>query len=174
MIRRPPRSTPLYSSAASDVYKRQARHSSSGRQPNFAALNRGRHLYLEGRPSRWALAHILVLSLFSLLLTMVRYVSDRLCRVNNNVSSYCAAITAGCMKARGFTGRLYHKQLVRLDLNNIALSASTIRPPAARDGCDAIEVRGSSMGRRLRQSSALSLSRQMLPAVNIQTMMVLG
>src|SRR5665647_3091944 len=26
MIRRPPRSTPLYSSAASDVYKRQARH----------------------------------------------------------------------------------------------------------------------------------------------------
>ena len=27
-----------------------------------AALNRGRHLYLEWRPSRWALAHILVLS----------------------------------------------------------------------------------------------------------------
>jgi len=37
-----------------------ARHSSSGRQPNFAALNRGRQLYLAGRPSRWALAHILV------------------------------------------------------------------------------------------------------------------
>jgi len=36
------------------------RHSSSGRQPNFAALNRGRHLYSAGRPSRWALAHILV------------------------------------------------------------------------------------------------------------------
>jgi len=35
-----------------------ARHSSSGRQPNFAALNRGRHLYSAGRPSRWALAHI--------------------------------------------------------------------------------------------------------------------
>ena len=33
-------------------------HSSSGRQPNFAALNRGRHLYPAGRPSRWALAHI--------------------------------------------------------------------------------------------------------------------
>ena len=30
---------------------------------NFASLNRGRHLYLAGRPSRygWALAHILVL-----------------------------------------------------------------------------------------------------------------
>ena len=37
-----------------------ARHFSSRRQPNFAALNRGRHLYLARRPSRWALAHILV------------------------------------------------------------------------------------------------------------------
>jgi len=35
-----------------------ARHTSSGRQPNFAALNRGRHLYLAGQPSRWAVAHI--------------------------------------------------------------------------------------------------------------------
>jgi len=34
----------------------------SGRQPNFAALNRGRHLYLAGRPSRWALAHFLILN----------------------------------------------------------------------------------------------------------------
>jgi len=33
---------------------------SSGRQPYFAALNRGRHLYSSGRPSRWELAHILV------------------------------------------------------------------------------------------------------------------
>jgi len=29
-----------------------------------AALNRGRHLYSAGRPSRWALAHILVLNCF--------------------------------------------------------------------------------------------------------------
>jgi len=36
-------------------------HSSNGRQPNFATLNRRRHLYLAGRPSRWALAHILVI-----------------------------------------------------------------------------------------------------------------
>jgi len=34
--------------------------SSSGRQPNFAALNRERHLYSTGRPSCWALTHILV------------------------------------------------------------------------------------------------------------------
>jgi len=36
-----------------------ARYCSSGRQSNFAALNRGRHLYSAGRPWRWALAHIL-------------------------------------------------------------------------------------------------------------------
>jgi len=36
-----------------------ARHTSSRRQPNFAALSRGRHLYSTGRPSRWELAHIL-------------------------------------------------------------------------------------------------------------------
>src|SRR5450759_2655637 len=33
MIRRPPRSTPLYSSAASDVYKRQALGMTAGDQP---------------------------------------------------------------------------------------------------------------------------------------------
>jgi len=38
--------------------------SSTGRQPNFASLNRRRHLCSAGRPSRWALAHILVLILF--------------------------------------------------------------------------------------------------------------
>jgi len=38
-----------------------ARHSSSGRQPNFVALNRERQLYSAGSPSRWALAHILVM-----------------------------------------------------------------------------------------------------------------
>jgi len=35
-----------------------ARHCSSGRQPNFAALNRVRHLYAAGQPSHWAFAHI--------------------------------------------------------------------------------------------------------------------
>ena len=37
-----------------------ARHSSIGRQSNFVALSRVRHLYSEERPSHWALAHILV------------------------------------------------------------------------------------------------------------------
>jgi len=35
-----------------------AQHSSSGHQPNFAALSRGRHLHSTGPPSRWTLAHI--------------------------------------------------------------------------------------------------------------------
>jgi len=37
-----------------------ARQSSSRREPNFAGLTTGRHLYSAGRPSRWALAHIIV------------------------------------------------------------------------------------------------------------------
>jgi len=38
-----------------------AQQSSSERQPNFAVLNRGRQLCSAGRPSRWELAHILVI-----------------------------------------------------------------------------------------------------------------
>jgi len=41
----------------------------SGRQANFAALMRERHLCSAGRPSGWAVAHILV-ELFSLALTV--------------------------------------------------------------------------------------------------------
>ena len=51
-------------------WKLTAQHSSSGRQPNFAAWDkegncgtfapRMRHLHSAGRPSRWASAHILL------------------------------------------------------------------------------------------------------------------
>jgi len=41
-------------------WQRYCTASSSGRQPNIAALNRGRYLCSAGRPSGWALAHILV------------------------------------------------------------------------------------------------------------------
>jgi len=44
-----------------------ALHSSSGHQPNFAALNRGHCLYSAGRPSHWALAHMSSYSIFCLL-----------------------------------------------------------------------------------------------------------
>ena len=59
-----------------------ARHSSSGRQPNFAALSRGRHLYSAGRPSGWVSAHILdmfalwFLSFFYLFLRLISNVED--------------------------------------------------------------------------------------------------
>jgi len=44
----------------------------SGRQPNFAALNRWRHLYSAGRWSRWALAHISSTNLYSALYCVCR------------------------------------------------------------------------------------------------------
>ena len=49
---------PIIFQRASRLGSVTARHSSSGRQPNFAALNRGRHLYSAGRSSGWAFAHI--------------------------------------------------------------------------------------------------------------------
>ena len=48
-------------------------HGTGGGQPNFAALNRGRHLYLAGRPSRWELVHILVLYLKTLQINAESY-----------------------------------------------------------------------------------------------------
>jgi len=53
-----------------------ARQSSSGRQPNFVALNRRRHLCSAQRPSRWALAHILVLSSFFSFPRLISAVGD--------------------------------------------------------------------------------------------------
>jgi len=50
--------------------------SSSGRQPNFVALNRGRHLCLAGRPSHWALAHILVNTVVACKLSNSQSVTD--------------------------------------------------------------------------------------------------
>jgi len=56
-------------------WQRYCTASSSGRQPNFAALNRGRHLRSAGRLSRWALAHtfLVFLYLFSILLLYCFY-----------------------------------------------------------------------------------------------------
>ena len=50
------------------LVQRYCTASSSGRQPNFAALNRERQLRSAGRPSGWALAHILVTYIFVVLL----------------------------------------------------------------------------------------------------------
>ena len=55
---------PLQISTGFASWQRYCTASSSGRQPKFGALNRGRHLCSAGRPSGWALAHILVSSCF--------------------------------------------------------------------------------------------------------------
>ena len=47
------------------------------RQPSFAALNRGRHLYSAGRPSRWTLAHIVFSFLFFFITLCVFFGSVR-------------------------------------------------------------------------------------------------
>jgi len=78
-----------------------AQHLSSGREPNFAALSTGRHLYLAGRPSRWALAYILVSDLVSILL----YRNDHLRRCSvNPLSSLVTFLVAGI-------GELHHQWL---------------------------------------------------------------
>jgi len=59
------------SSLHSPIGSVTARHSSNGRESNFAALSTGRHLDSAGRPSRWALAHILVSSFFPRLISAV-------------------------------------------------------------------------------------------------------
>jgi len=68
---------PSYFQRVSRLGSVTARQSSSECQSNFAALNRGSHLCLAGRPWRWALAHILVMTTFSQclngLLSLYRY-----------------------------------------------------------------------------------------------------
>ena len=61
-----------------------ARRSSSWRQPNFAALNRGCHLYSAGRPSRWALANISSFHSFSVVCV-------------NMLCPYCDVVIANCI-----------------------------------------------------------------------------
>ena len=73
--------------------------SSSGRQPNFAALNRGRHLCSAGRPSGWALAHILVTFYFAPHRN-AKYCVERVClsdgllaQLKNNSANYTLIVT---------------------------------------------------------------------------------
>jgi len=87
-----------------------ARHSRCERQPNFAALNRGRHLCSAGRPSRWALAHILVLLSFFLSspnlsgrrLDVYRSYIDTWCGLSANLE---CRFEMCCKRLAGNTGR---------------------------------------------------------------------
>ena len=49
----------------------------------IATLNRGRHLYSAGRPSRWALAHI---SSCKCILTYAKYVQENGLRITTRVN----------------------------------------------------------------------------------------
>jgi len=69
-----------------------ARHSGSGHQPNFAALNRGRHLYLAGWPSCSASAPILVLFISYMLLPF-HQIYDTRTASNFNDNHHFTAIT---------------------------------------------------------------------------------
>jgi len=69
-----------------------ARYSSSGRQPNFSVLNKGRHLYPARRPSRWASAHILVIICISLSL----YYLLR-CQYRWHGATYCYSHRPSCV-----------------------------------------------------------------------------
>jgi len=77
-----------------------ARQSGSGRQPNFAALNRGRHLYSAGRPSRCALAHILVIILTEL--KRIRYYVSHQMTTSSSMNFYLLshAVSEVSMRAR--------------------------------------------------------------------------
>jgi len=68
-----------------------ALHSNSGRQPNFAASDRGRHLHSAGRPSRWALAHISSLIIFRYLVRNRTRVLFFVIQLTPNKWSKCTA-----------------------------------------------------------------------------------
>jgi len=65
-------------------------HPCKFRQPNLAALNRGRHLYLAGRPSRWALAHILVLMVIVISMFTVIFMGISLILLIENICILCS------------------------------------------------------------------------------------
>jgi len=100
---------------------------SSGRQPNFAALNRGRQLCSAGRPSRWSLAHI---SSFKNLKSVLFVFSARrncacACSVCENATWQCA-ITPEC--SGGILGevRCPHNQVYRhQDSSSCTLTCTT-------------------------------------------------
>ena len=73
----------LCPSLAFYIFNVTPRHSSSGRQPNFVAFSRGRHLYSVGWPSRWAPAHILIYKL------TVRVDTDFVLVYNNTLNTPC-------------------------------------------------------------------------------------
>ena len=83
-------------------------HSSNGHQPNFAALNRGRHLCSAGQPSRCALAHIsscMPVCFFSCLFYLVPFNSCVVLLRFQNVS--CRSVSVGFAEKTSVFGLVY-------------------------------------------------------------------
>jgi len=64
-----------------------ARQSSSGRQPNFVAFSRGRHLYSAGRPSLWPSAHVLILILLCSKFA-AKSIGERILKIDQNLAKF--------------------------------------------------------------------------------------
>jgi len=90
-------------------------HVSSTLQPNFAALNRRRHLYSTGRPSRWALAHILVLSssIFYLFPGLISAVADLVSAILPHTVWPCCKFTMQVWNVRHAARWKYNTQRLR-------------------------------------------------------------
>jgi len=89
-------------------------HSSSGRQPNFVALNRGLHLYSPGRASRWALAHIFSFFCFGLMLSISPKVNVRNVYVFKHGQRHCMFarhVVSGSLISKTFLSSLYFHHL---------------------------------------------------------------
>jgi len=86
-------------------------HCSSGRQPNFAALNRGRHLYSAGRPSCWALAHVSTLLMF-----MIDCFTVRCCRAFKGMERTfpCQRVTVAGQRTTSYISRLSRSFYIEL------------------------------------------------------------
>jgi len=69
-------------------WQRYCMASSSGRQPNFAALNRGRHLCSSGQPSRWALANILVSTAVPVLYIILQHLNNTCYYLKTSTQTY--------------------------------------------------------------------------------------
>jgi len=94
-----------------------ARHSSSERQPNFAAFNRERHLYSAGWPSHWALPHFVVLSISRHI-----YIS----KASNHrtpafISVHVSAEYSGTLRTKHFVVLFFSSDFILL-VNNLFLS----------------------------------------------------
>jgi len=102
---------PCYFQRVSRLGSVTARHCNSGRQPNFAALNRGRHLYSAWRRSRWASVHILILTCFFPSCFFSSPIIQRMqigCRIPHFYTWYSSSANLECrseMCCAGNTGR---------------------------------------------------------------------